>query len=138
VSPRRRTRIAGHHLEWVLLIDVDGPFLSLAVLAEAFPQGLDADDPAIVAETRARFDAWRQEDDAEAHEEFIRYVLAELLEYEGLVQEPADEIRAEVPGGRLVLRPSYVITETPQSKPALLVSVVERDHTLDRPSRPRH
>lgn len=132
MSPRRRTRIAGHHLEWILLIDTEGPFLSLPVLAEVFPQGLDADDPAVVAESRARFDAWR-EDGAEAHEAFVRYVLEELLEYEELVQKPDEELRAEVPGRRLVLRPSLVIAESPESKPALLVSVVDRDHTLDRP-----
>src|SRR4051794_32676683 len=90
--PRRRTRIAGHHLEWILLIDTEGPFLSLGVLAEVFPQGLEADDPGVVAEVRARFDGWREEDGAEADEAFVRYVLDELLEYGGLVREPGEEL----------------------------------------------
>lgn len=34
--------IARHHAEWLSLVPVSGPFLSLPVLMDAFPQGLDA------------------------------------------------------------------------------------------------
>ena len=37
--------IAKHHAEWLSLIEVSGPFLSLPVLVQRFPQGMDAHDP---------------------------------------------------------------------------------------------
>ena len=36
--------ITRHHNEWLSLVPNSGPFLSLPVLAQAFPQGLDAHD----------------------------------------------------------------------------------------------
>ena len=35
---------ARHHAEWLSLVEVSGPFLSLPVLLRVFPQGLDAHD----------------------------------------------------------------------------------------------
>ena len=37
--------IARHHAGWLPLVGVSGPFLSMPVLLEAFPQGLEAHDP---------------------------------------------------------------------------------------------
>ena len=37
--------IARHHAEWLSLLEISGPFLSMPVLLRAFPQGLDAHDP---------------------------------------------------------------------------------------------
>jgi hypothetical protein len=34
--------IARHHAEWLSLVEVSGPFLSMPVLLRVFPQGLDA------------------------------------------------------------------------------------------------
>jgi hypothetical protein len=42
--------IAKHHAEWLKLVEVSGPFLSLSVLQKAFPQGLEAHDPEIAAQ----------------------------------------------------------------------------------------
>jgi hypothetical protein len=35
-----------HHADWLSLVEVSGPFVSLPVLLRLFPQGLDARDPA--------------------------------------------------------------------------------------------
>jgi hypothetical protein len=37
--------IARHHAEWLSLLDISGPFLSMPVLLRAFPQGLNEPDP---------------------------------------------------------------------------------------------
>ena len=42
---RRGGSVAAEHAEWLGLIDVSGPFLSIKVLLEAFPQGLDRGRP---------------------------------------------------------------------------------------------
>jgi hypothetical protein len=41
---RQPTSIARHHAEWLSLLEISGPFLSMPVLLRAFPQGLEADD----------------------------------------------------------------------------------------------
>ena len=45
-----------HHAEWLSLIEVSGPFLSVPVLERVFPQGLDAHDPDHVRVLRLAFD----------------------------------------------------------------------------------
>ena len=47
-----------HHAEWLSLIDVSGPFLTLPVLERVFPQGLEGHDPEQARTLRvwARFD----------------------------------------------------------------------------------
>ena len=37
--------IARHHAEWLSLLEISGPFLSMPVLMRVFPQGLEEDDP---------------------------------------------------------------------------------------------
>lgn len=47
-----------HHTEWLSLIEVSGPFLSLPVLLRVFPQGLDAHDPDLFRDLRAAYEEW--------------------------------------------------------------------------------
>ena len=51
--------IARHHAEWLSLLEISGPFLSMPVLLRAFPQGLDADDSAHAGELRAAYSVRR-------------------------------------------------------------------------------
>ncbi len=53
--------IAKHHAEWLSLIEVSGPFLSLPVLQRVFPQGLEAHDPDLAARLRAVYEEWQAE-----------------------------------------------------------------------------
>jgi hypothetical protein len=46
--------IARHHTEWLSLIEVSGPFLSMPVLLRVFPQGLDAHEPELSRFLRMR------------------------------------------------------------------------------------
>src|ERR1051325_1103201 len=112
MSPRpRHSASARHHVEWLQLVDVSGPFLSLSVLVETFPQGLDADDPEIAkrlgqayAESRANEELRRP--DPAIHREFIRLVLLEVLEYGGLLAEDAEiaDLSVVLPEHRVTLR----------------------------------
>ncbi len=51
--------IARHHAEWLKLVDVSGPFLSLPVLMKRLPQGLDAHDPDLSRTLKLGHDAAR-------------------------------------------------------------------------------
>jgi len=50
--------IARHHNEWLSLVPNSGPFLSLPVLAQALPQGLDAHDADHARRLRLAFGEW--------------------------------------------------------------------------------
>jgi hypothetical protein len=105
------------------LLDIDGPFLTLSVLAEVFPQGLDAEDPERVAQARALFDAWQSAPSDASLESCARSVLEVVLEYEGLVTSPApDEFEASLPGRSTRLRSSLAVREDDQP-PVLLVTL---------------
>src|SRR5947208_8419333 len=50
--------IARHHNEWLSLLEVSGPFVSLPALMRALPQGLDAHDPDVARDLRLAFEEW--------------------------------------------------------------------------------
>ena len=52
---------AQHHAEWLSLLEISGPFLSMPVLLRAFPQGLDARAPGEAADRRAASDVDNQQ-----------------------------------------------------------------------------
>lgn len=72
--------IARHHAEWLSLLEISGPFLSMPVLMRAFPQGLDAHDPDLLAGLRAAAGEWEESKrDPAIHRAWVRWVLREAL-----------------------------------------------------------
>ena len=49
---------ARHHAEWLSLVEVSGPFLSMPVLMRIFPQGLDPREPEKARELRLAYEEW--------------------------------------------------------------------------------
>ena len=89
------------HLEWLSLLDVSGPFLTLPVLLERLPNGLDPLEPTAAGRLRAALaarDASRRS--PEGCREFVRFVLSGLLEYDAGVLVEADT-QADAPCLRL-------------------------------------
>lgn len=52
--------IARHHAEWLSLVPVSGPFLSLPVLMEVFNTGLEPHDPAHARLLRQAYATWQE------------------------------------------------------------------------------
>ena len=52
--------IARHHAEWLSLIEVSGPFLSMPVLLEVFPGGLElkANEGELRRRLRLAYEEW--------------------------------------------------------------------------------
>jgi hypothetical protein len=50
--------IAKHHAEWLSLLEISGPFLSMPVLLNAFVQGLDEYAHAEARALRADYEFW--------------------------------------------------------------------------------
>ena len=72
--------IARHHSEWLSLVPNSGPFLSLPVLAQAFPQGLDAHDTDHARRLRQAFVEF--DEDSTLSRAWIKLVLAETLGFD--------------------------------------------------------
>lgn len=76
------------HAEWLSLIEVSGPFLTVSMLEKAFPQGLEAVETPRRQKLRAAYEEWREAVDLkdkllpELHREWVRLVLTEVLEFD--------------------------------------------------------
>src|SRR5438128_1855594 len=141
---RPRSANARHHADWLRLMDVSGPFLSLPVLDRVFPQEMDAHDPERSAELRRLYEDWQDErTDPDLHRAWVLAVLAKTLEL------PAELIvRPEtLPGGLEVriaqqhetLRPDLVLVNPPgrtdAGKPRLLIQILPPEQDLEKPLR---
>ena len=111
--------IARHYNEWLSLIEVSGPFLSLPILLRVFPQGLDALDKAHSAEARLAYEEWVENQcglrpEPAIHSIWVRYVLERLLGFDkaNLLEGQAipTHLNATVAEQSETLRPDLVIS----------------------------
>jgi hypothetical protein len=130
------TSVARHHTDWLSLIEVSGPFLTLPVLKRALPQGLDPVDPALVDELRRAYEEWQ--DDAALHSEWVRWAMSALLRFdeESLKAGPAVPPTLEhvVSEHGETLRPDLVVldpSEDGKVVPRLFVAVWPGGTDLD-------
>lgn len=79
--------IARHHAEWLSLIEVSGPFLSMPVLLEIFPGGLDLKtrEGEVRRRLRLAYEEWADnqlgtQPEPAIHTQWLRFVLEEVLE----------------------------------------------------------
>lgn len=122
--------IARHHTEWLSLVPVSGPFLSLPVLMEAFPQGLDAHDPDHFRLLRQEYETWldsleEKRGDPAPHYNWIKFVITKTLDLDEQVllegQTIPQTLQIDVPEHQEFLRPSIVVVDPATKKPRLLV-----------------
>ena len=85
------------HTEWLSLIEVSGPFLSVSVLDRVFPHGLDKDDTPegkeLVRNLRLAFDEWEDDKDGERPNPAIHKAWIDFVVKQGLGLP--DEVLAE-------------------------------------------
>jgi hypothetical protein len=133
--------ITHHHNEWLSLVPNSGPFLSLPVLAQAFPQGLDAHDPDHARRLRMAFDEWDDDQlghrpDPGIHREWIKLVLAETLCFDELLAEKQaipQTLKSEVAEYGETLRPDWIVNDPATKKARVLVQVFPRSQSLTKP-----
>jgi hypothetical protein len=133
--------ITRHHNEWLSLVPNSGPFLSLPVLAQAFPQGLDAHDADHARRLRMAFDEWDENQlgkrpDPGLHRAWMKFVLAETLGYDELLAEGQaipQTLKSEVPEYGETLRPDWIVNDPTTKKARLLVQVFPRSQSLTKP-----
>jgi hypothetical protein len=131
---------ARHHAEWLSLLEISGPFLSMPVLLRVFPQGLDAHDPDVLRELRTAYEEWLDNQqglrpDRAIHHAWVRHVLERTLELpakniaEG--QAIPGSLAVPVPEHGETLRPDLVIMDA--DKPRMLIQVFPPNQDLDKP-----
>lgn len=130
--------IARHHNEWLQLVDVSGPFLSLPVLMLALPQGLEAQNADISRNVRLAFGEWEDSHANPAiHTAWIEFVLKQVLEYpEGHLlggQAVPNGLEARVIEHGETLRPTYALKAPQEPLPRLLLSIYPPNQSLSQP-----
>src|ERR1017187_1600282 len=122
------------HAEWLSLIEVSGPFLTMPVLLDIFPQGLEKEDdePELRRTLRMAYDEWADNQasvrpDAAIHRAWLHFVLANVLEMprevllEGQALPPA--LRTSVAEHGEILQPDMALLSPDEHKPRLLIAL---------------
>src|SRR6266568_8146245 len=141
--------IARQHADWLSLIEVSGPVLSMPVLLETFPRGLDKqdNDGEVRRRLRLAYDEWADNQagnrpDPAIHRQWLRFVLEETLELhsdtilEG--QQIPFELRYEARDHGETLRPLMVIRSPFDPKPRLLIQQYPPTHDLEKAVAEKH
>jgi hypothetical protein len=131
-----------HHNEWLSLIEVSGPFLSVPVLDRVLPQGLDAHDSDHSRILKLAFEEWEDNPNPAIHREWVRFVLKQTL---GLPDEVVVEgqdipqtIRASIAEHGETLRPDVVVRNPDAGKTRLLIQTYPPEQSLEKPLAGRH
>jgi hypothetical protein len=105
--------IKQHHLEWLKLLDVSGPFLSPKVLSSTFPQGLDEIDPSIYRKLKLEVEDFEINPTNEQARYLSTFVLNEILgfSYEVLKSEPdvLENFSADFPEHSENVTPDFIV-----------------------------
>jgi hypothetical protein len=129
---------ARQHNEWLSLLEVSGPFLSLPVLLKVFPQGLDAHDSAIASNVRLAFNEWEDgRNDPAIHTAWVEFVLKNALGYPGdyllAGQSLPAGLEARVIEHGETLRPTYALKSPQETVPRMLVVTYSPGQSLRKP-----
>jgi hypothetical protein len=131
------------YIHWLSLIETSGPFLSVSVLEDAFPQGLDVVDATTRHKLRAGYEEWSYETENNAsdptfptlHNEWIRLVLTELLEYDNQSLVKIDNTNEDMPfvtsiDGSGKFSPQYAIIAPSEKTYKLFIAFVNPETNL--------
>ncbi|MBL8808770.1 MAG: N-6 DNA methylase [Planctomycetaceae bacterium] len=133
--------IVRHHSDWIRLVERSGPFLSMPVLLEVFPQGLNKDDRDRRAALRERYESWQSaSNDISVHRAWVKYVLTDALELPEEYLFDAGHIpqslQLDVTQQREVLKPDMAVVECDDASgartPRMIVMIVPSTQGLDK------
>lgn len=129
------------HAEWLSLLEVPGAFLAVPVLKQTLPQGLEKVETPFRQRLRSAHDEWCEAVDEDAtdldavHQEWVRLVLQDFLEYEASVLKVGDDIPASLQYNHMqsdvTVRPDYAVMSGDDAK--LLITVMPPGADLENP-----
>ena len=112
------------HRDWLALVEVSGPFLSLPVLRRTWP-ALDAVEPAEREALRREHTAWRDDPDG-GRDAWVRFVLTELLGWgDALTADVPESLQLHIAEYDTTIAPTQLLVEPggDADRPAMLVAV---------------
>jgi hypothetical protein len=132
------------------MVEVQGPFVSNGILRETFPQGFPKEETLgdDLRRLRLAYEAWQDSPafDLAAHQEWLRFVLTEVLEFEDVLlatgQAIPQSLRVHLAEARAEVAPDLVVTTAPEedllgnpSAPQALIPVffAARGQKLEKP-----
>ncbi len=127
--------VTSQQVEWLSLVETTGPFLTVQVLEQAFPQGLESVETPRRQQLRSAYEEWRDavdEDDEllpALHDAWVNLVLTELLEYDAESLTPASAWRGELPSvsphdGTAAFQPSWIVHSLGSSNASMFIKAV--------------
>ncbi len=140
---KRPPSIAAQHADWLRLVEVSGPFVSLPVLVQTFGHGLDKIESEAMRRVRTGYADWKDDPKSPtADSAWIDTILDDLLEHEPAsiarfddASKVPSELRHRVDEHAETLWPQLVIKESDKALPAgarVLVCTYPRSQRLDR------
>jgi hypothetical protein len=132
--------IARHHAEWLSLLEISGPFLSLETLAAVFPQGIEHDNADLRRHLRQAHEEWLDSQgglrpDSALHAAWVRYVLTQVLELPEAVlrggADVSDGWRVPLQEHGETLAPDLVVVDPSDGRPRWLVQIVPPGQKLE-------
>ncbi len=132
------------HAEWLSLIEVSGPFVTMPVLLDVFPQGLEKEDdePELRRMLRLAYEEWANNQtgtrpEQAIHYEWLRFVLARVLDMpRNLLLEgqalPAS-LRVYIAEHGETLQPEIALISPETHTPRLLISLYPNRQDLEKP-----
>jgi hypothetical protein len=139
--------VSRHHADWLSLIEISGPFVSLPVLVRIFPQGLEPRDPTQAKALRAAYEEWQDNPAAPGSQRaWVMHVLTAVLGYTpGQISEgqtlPAG-LETKMPEVGETLRPDFALTGIVGSDMAgqaqLIIASYPAEQALDKPVMGKH
>lgn len=128
--------IARHHAEWLTLTDIVGPFLSMEVLLQTFPQGLDAHDSQHYQLLKQAYQEWTEsQQEAAIHRVWVDWVLENTLAYPADCLRQGQEIppscRLKLPQYQVTLSPDRLLVDPDTEQPLLLIQQVGPQQKLE-------
>ncbi|HEX8876111.1 MAG TPA: hypothetical protein VF777_05135 [Phycisphaerales bacterium] len=140
---KRPPSIAAQHADWLRLVEVSGPFVSLPVLVQTFSHGLDKIESDSMRRVRTGYADWKDDPKSPtADSVWIDTILNDLLEHEPAyiarfddASKVPSDLRHRVDEHAETLCPQLVIKESDKSLPEgarVLVCTYPRSQRLDR------
>ena len=134
-------------VEWLSLVETSGPFLTLTVLEQAFPQGLESIETPRRQQLRSAYAEWREavdEDDEllpQLHDAWVNLVLTELLEFDEESATPRSSWAGGVPSvsstdGTAHYAPTWIIHAPGSTEPRAFIAVTRPDADLASAAQP--
>lgn len=126
---------SGTH-DWISLLDISGPFLSLTSLGKAFPMGLETLEKGLRQQFQLAYEEWYEQTDKGIHQAWITWVLTAVLEYDDEVLLAQGRIPEELKfvdeASNDTVRPTFLVVGN-EGDPRLPILAVPKGQKLGQP-----